>query len=111
MALWRVRERARESSARLASSRFLQVGVSGRVGRQVAYSSDLGRLLGLHSERRKSDADSENDRESGKSHAAGESSRTPDQVSQIPRATTPASPRHCESVATGPAAGAKVVFS
>ena len=26
---------------------LLQVGISGQVGRQVAYSSDLGRLLGL----------------------------------------------------------------
>jgi hypothetical protein len=39
-----------------------QVGASGV--RQHAYSSDIGRrLLGLHSERRESEADSENDRE------------------------------------------------
>ena len=30
---------------------LLQVGTSGQVGRQVAYSSDLGRLLGLGGER------------------------------------------------------------
>ena len=30
-----------------------QVGGSGQVGRQVAYSSDLGRLLGLGGERRR----------------------------------------------------------
>jgi hypothetical protein len=29
-----------------------EVGLSGRVVRQVAYSSDLGRLLGLGGERR-----------------------------------------------------------
>ena len=31
---------------------LVQVGVSGQVGRQVAYSSDLGRLLRLGGERR-----------------------------------------------------------
>ena len=30
----------------------MQVGVNGQVGHQVAYSSDLGRLLGLGGERR-----------------------------------------------------------
>src|SRR4029453_8247737 len=42
--------------------------VTGQVGRQVAYSSDLGRLLSLRSERRKSEAESENDREPDQRH-------------------------------------------
>jgi hypothetical protein len=45
-----------------------QVGASGLVGRQVAYSSDLGRLLGLGGERRKSESNNEDDREADQPH-------------------------------------------
>ncbi len=40
-----------------------QVGASGQVARQVAYSSDLGRLLGLGGDRRGEEADSQGDHE------------------------------------------------
>jgi hypothetical protein len=40
---------------------LVRVGPIGQVGRHVAYSSDLARLLGLGGERRKSEADSEPD--------------------------------------------------
>jgi len=45
-----------------------QVGGSGHVERQVAYSSDLGRLLGLGGERGKNETDSENNREPDQPH-------------------------------------------
>ena len=49
-----------------------QVGGSGQVGRQVAYASDLGRLLGLGSERRGEEAQSEDsdDCDTSDHHAA-----------------------------------------
>jgi len=43
----------------------------GRVAPYVANSSDLGRLLRFREERRKREAESENDRESDQPHAAG----------------------------------------
>ena len=42
---------------------LLHVETSRQVGSQVAYSSDLGRLLGLGSERRRHEADEESDGE------------------------------------------------
>jgi hypothetical protein len=42
---------------------LLHDGISGQVGRQVAYSSDLGRLLGLGCPRRGEEAEDEDDRE------------------------------------------------
>jgi hypothetical protein len=49
-----------------------QVGARGQVGRQVAYASDLGRLLGLGSERRGEEAQSEDsdDCDTSDQHAA-----------------------------------------
>jgi hypothetical protein len=44
------------------------VGGSGHVERQEAYSSDLGRLLGVGGTRRKKDAGGENDREPDQPH-------------------------------------------
>src|SRR5207247_9808095 len=53
------------------------VGFVANRAAQIADSSDLGRLLGLGDEGRKTESGSENDREPDQSHAAGESSRTP----------------------------------
>jgi hypothetical protein len=55
----------------------VRVGPIGQVGRHVAYSSDLARLLSLGGERRKSEADSEPDCEPDQPHATIRRHRMP----------------------------------